>query len=80
MSADKGRKDAAGILKKREYERGSHQKDSTHTTMEFETENSLEQKVKNQLTVRFTACSGAQSSSDEFPDRLHKIVGLKRSG
>ena len=30
--------------------------------------------------MRFTACSGAQSSSDEFPDRLHKIVGLKRDG
>ena len=46
MSADKGR-NAAGIIKKREYDRGSHQKDSTHTTMEFETENSLEHKVKN---------------------------------
>ena len=79
MSADKGL-NAAGILKKWETERGntSQQDDSTHTTMEFETENELKNKRMKLFTqrVRFEG----QSSSDELPDRVHKIVGFKRRG
>ena len=45
MSAEKGT-NGAGILKKREYEHSSLQKDS-HTTMEFETDISLDHRAKN---------------------------------